>query len=159
MSPARSNWRSRGPDDNRLWLLLLTGLFPQQFAPLDHVKEFSPVGPEPLVSVPFPSQPSDSPDLRSIYLRKLCGHTSRDVCLAEKAQINLQVDPEQKARWEAYIEESERFVTLPILIRTSVEAHIQDDQPETAAPSPAIASDVQDLQEELTDVRHNVVDA
>lgn len=76
--------------------------------------------------------------------------------MTDTAQINLRVDPEQKERWETYLEESNQFVTLSDLIRTSVEAHIQTEHTESRDPSPALASDIQTLHEEVTDVRQNV---
>ena len=76
--------------------------------------------------------------------------------MAEKVQINLRVDPAQKERWEDYVEESERFVTLSSFIRTSVEAQISDSEPAQQEASPALANDVQDLHEEVTAIRKNV---
>jgi len=76
--------------------------------------------------------------------------------MADKEQINLRVDPAQKERWQSHVEQSDQFVTLSGLIRTSVETTLQDDEHAEATPSPAVASDIQRLQEELTEVRKNV---
>lgn len=62
--------------------------------------------------------------------------------MGEKAQINLRVDPAQKARWEEDVEESEQFVTVSGLIRPSVEAQLHNEQPSQQEPTPPLASDM-----------------
>lgn len=76
--------------------------------------------------------------------------------MGEMVQINLRAGTDQKARWEAYVEETGRFASLSELIRASVEAEIQSDDAAQAAPTPALASDIQQLQEELSAVRKHV---
>ena len=76
--------------------------------------------------------------------------------MPEKVQINLRAGADQKARWEAYIEESGRFATLSELIRASVEAEISQSEKESQTQSPALAGDIHQLQEELSTVRKHV---
>ena len=76
--------------------------------------------------------------------------------MPEKVQINLRAGADQKARWEAYIEESGRFATLSELIRASVEAEISQSETGQQTQSPALAGDIHELQEELSTVRKHV---
>ena len=76
--------------------------------------------------------------------------------MPETVQINLRAGTEQKARWEDYVEESGRFASLSELIRASVEAEISQHDSTSDTPTPALANDIQQLQEELTTVRKHV---
>jgi len=76
--------------------------------------------------------------------------------MVEKTQVNLQVNESQKARWEDYKDETGQFSTLSDLIRTSVETEIKRDEQDEETASPALANDVSDLKDELTEVRTDV---
>lgn len=76
--------------------------------------------------------------------------------MADKPLINLRVDAKQKAEWEQYVEDSGRFSTVSGLIRASVESEINDESPPPSVESPGLASDVEDLQEEVERIRKDV---
>lgn len=76
--------------------------------------------------------------------------------MPESVQINLRASAEQKEDWEQYVEESRRFGSLSDLIRATVEAEInQDAEPETSE-SPALASDIEQVKQDLERVRKGV---
>ncbi|UWG48183.1 hypothetical protein HSRCO_1905 [Halanaeroarchaeum sp. HSR-CO] len=73
-------------------------------------------------------------------------------------QVNLRVDESTKAEWKEYLEESGRVHTLTDLIKVSVDEKISSEEGEddTAGVSPALENDIQDLKDELEDVRKDV---
>lgn len=76
--------------------------------------------------------------------------------MSELVQINLRAGAEQKARWEAYVEEAGRYNSLSELIRASVEAEISDQGTEHPDLNPALGNDVREIHEDLDTVRKNV---
>lgn len=74
----------------------------------------------------------------------------------EKTLVNFRLSVSQKERWENWIEDSRQFTTLTGLIRTSVEQHIKEDSAGGSSESPAIASDIKELQDDLERVRKDV---
>lgn len=76
--------------------------------------------------------------------------------MVETTQINLRVSEDQKKRWEDYLEEEGRFSTVSELIRASVEAEISHEQSKDSVGSPAISNDINQLKEDLRDLRGDV---
>lgn len=80
----------------------------------------------------------------------------QELCMGEKAQINILVGEEQKEEWKAYVEESRSETSLTGLIRTSVQNHIASEDDSPASPSPGLTRDIDTLRGELSRVRKDV---
>lgn len=76
--------------------------------------------------------------------------------MGEKAQINLQVDSDQKDEWKDYIEESGRYSSLTGLIRAAVESEINGDPNESQTAPPAMSQNIETIKSELDRVRKDV---
>lgn len=75
---------------------------------------------------------------------------------ASTVQVNLRVDEAQKEHWEEYLDETHEYSSLSQLIRSAVEAEIQEtDQPSNAV-APGITSDIEELKDDLERVRKDV---
>jgi hypothetical protein len=70
--------------------------------------------------------------------------------------VNLRVEEEQKKHWEEYLDETYQYNSLSQLIRSAVEAEISDTNHQTSSESPAVASDIQEMKDELERVRKDV---
>lgn len=77
--------------------------------------------------------------------------------MGEMTQINLRVDSSTKEKWERFLEETGAYKTISELIRNAVQAEIKDDDTRNSGTeSPALASDIQDISEDLERVRKDV---
>lgn len=71
-------------------------------------------------------------------------------------QINFRLHAAQKADWEQFVEESDRYKTLTGLIRTAVSKEMAADEPDPSGESPAVSNDLHEIKSELERVRKDV---
>jgi len=78
--------------------------------------------------------------------------------MAEMVQVNIRIKESTKADWEDYLEDSGRVHTITDLIKVSVDEKLsrEEEEEEVAGVSPALDNDIQDLKDELSEIRKDV---
>lgn len=73
----------------------------------------------------------------------------------KRSQINIRLSPEQKDRWDEYVDQDGRYNTLAGLVRAAVESEIQsEDDGQQAAPG--LQNDIGEIQAAVDEIRTDV---
>lgn len=76
--------------------------------------------------------------------------------VAERTQINIKVDTEQKKSWESFLEETDQYQTVTGLIRGAVHSEMNGESKNGESPPPALQNDLQDIRDRIKRVERDL---